>query len=400
MKLIRKNECLGCGACHDVCEKSSITMKRDCDGFIYPNIDETLCTKCGRCVTHCPVSCEVDIRKKNEQLRSDSYMVWNLDSEKRKAGSSGGIFSVFAGEVLKSGGVVIGAAFDEKLHVKHIIIDKVEEVNLLSGSKYLQSDTTGIYKKTKEILEAGRAVLFSGTPCQIMALETFLGKPMGNLFTCEIFYHGVPSPGLFKDYVAYLERREKSKVIKFNFRSKKAGWALPNVSIALSNGKVISHRHRDNLFMSWFGKHLSVRHCCFNCIARKSTVKTDNVVSTGIVQRVADISIGDFWGIQKFKNVDTSFGVSALLVNSEKGLNMFQVCSSKMYYECCEIQDIIEKNQYLIEDYPIPKGRDVFFARYKKMNFTQFSALYKSLFFIDLVFNKVKFELSKLLRVN
>jgi hypothetical protein len=203
---------------------------------------------------------------------------------------------------------------------------------------------------------------------------------------------------LFRDYIENLEKYQKSKVIEFNFRSKKFGWAFPHVSITLSNGKVLTHRHRDNFFMNCFGKHLSVRTSCFHCIAReKKHYYMENIEEE--FQRTADISIGDFWGIQKHKPINTTLGVSALLINSEKGLMIFRACNNMIYSEKCKLQWVIEKNKYLLNDYPIPMDRSLFWKRYKTMKFSQFLVMYKAIFFVDLLWDKVKFELSKIMRV-
>lgn len=185
-----KENCCGCYACYNVCPKQCITMKTDNEGFWYPDIDKDKCVNCNLCEKVCPI---VNPVQRNESLKL-SYAVQNKDDAVRLSSSSGGMFHLLAESIIKQDGVVYGAGFDKDFSVKHIRINKIEEIQLLQGSKYLQSDIGNIYKQVKKDLKENKQVLFTGTPCQVEGLKSFLGREENNLLTMDFICHGVPSP--------------------------------------------------------------------------------------------------------------------------------------------------------------------------------------------------------------
>ena len=214
------DKCTGCGSCYNVCPVDAISMKHDIDGFLVPVIDKELCVLCGKCVSSCPV-CNPIFNNNNDP---ECYAAMAQDEELRMKSSSGGMFSLFAEEIFKRGGVVSGAAYDDNFLVEHIIIDKIEDLNKLRGSKYLQSDTKKVYRDIKNKLNAGQFALFCGCPCQVGALNTFLGKDYPNLLTIDLMCHGGPSPLLFKKYLA--ETYPGRELEHFSFRDKSVfGWS-------------------------------------------------------------------------------------------------------------------------------------------------------------------------------
>ena len=132
VSLVFHDVCSGCGTCSNVCPKSCISMVRDAEGFAYPSVDEQKCIECGACLKKCPV----------EKVRASggtpifSVVLQDKDGESLKNSTSGGAFASIARYVLKQGGVVFGAAYDELLNVSHVAVERLEDLHLLQGSKY------------------------------------------------------------------------------------------------------------------------------------------------------------------------------------------------------------------------------------------------------------------------
>ena len=209
----KTDECVGCGACENVCPVKAISMQENEEGFLYPVVDSDLCVSCNKCNHVCPV-------QKNEKkaVVSKAYAAWNKDDAILRGSSSGGVFSILAQYVLRKGGVVCGAAFDEGNVVKHILVENAADLEKLRGSKYVQSEIGHIFVQIKDLLKSGRQVLFSGTPCQVAGLNSYLEKDFDNLLTVDVACHGVPSPKVWQKYIFELGK----DVSQFNFRDKRA----------------------------------------------------------------------------------------------------------------------------------------------------------------------------------
>lgn len=177
-------------------------MKPDSEGFLYAEIDQSLCVDCGACRKTCPQNLKVvnDSPLKIYALRSN-------DDKLLKKSASGGVFAVAAMFVIQNGGVVFGAAYDKNMCVKHIKVDCETDLWKLQNSKYVQSDTGDTYVEVKQLLENGITVLYSGTPCQIAGLKRFLKRDYDNLFSMDIVCHGVPSPKIFAKYIEWQSKR-------------------------------------------------------------------------------------------------------------------------------------------------------------------------------------------------
>ena len=188
--------CYGCGACFNACPTGAVSMKENVEGFMEPVIDAEKCIACGKCRQVCPsVNCQYP-----NNPEPDIY-AFSAEEKLLYDSSSGGIFTFLAENVLKKGGYVAGAAYDDKFRVNHIIIHDIEELDLLRRSKYLQSSTGDTFQRVKELLEEGRYVLYSGCPCQIAGLLRFLGKDYDKLYTVDVLCHGIPSPKLFQEHL-------------------------------------------------------------------------------------------------------------------------------------------------------------------------------------------------------
>lgn len=322
------NNCCGCRACEQVCPKKCIEFEKDFEGFIYPNIDENKCIDCSLCLKTCPI-----YNYKNNELEPKVYVFKNKN-ENLKNSASGGACDAVARKIISEGGVVYGVAWDEDFNATYIRITSINDLIKIQSSKYVFADTNNSYSSIKQDLKDGLKVLFSGTSCQVDGLYHFLGKDYENLFTISIICHGVPSGELFKNYIKYKERKLNEKIIDYNFRSKeKNGWGLTEKITSIdSNGKL--KIYFKDLFDTSYGydflKGYNYRENCYNCLYTNKN-------------RIGDWSVGDYWGISKFHDIDTKDGVSVVCVMTNKGSKMLESLSS--------VSEIVEsKFEYAAEN--------------------------------------------------
>lgn len=324
-KLCPQEVCTGCLACKQVCAKSAIHIK-EINGFLYPEIDDSLCVDCGLCTKVCPVL--------NTQLPpaaangSVSYAIWNKNNDDRMSSSSGGVFSALAEKVLSEGGIVYGAAWDENMRLRHIGIEDRKDLDALRRSKYLQSNTDGVYRDVRQQVKTGRKTLFCGTPCQVAGLMSFLGqKDYPNLITVGVVCHGVPSQQSFDKYIREIEEEKKVKVFDCNFRSKKRGWRtdlnLIFYAKGVENKKVVIDRLLSkNVYMNAFLKQYFLRESCYNCPFKKDGKYCG-----------ADIMLSDAWSLWSatpWVKADFGKGVSAVAAYSEKGQECIKGCTDSL----------------------------------------------------------------------
>ena len=249
--VIDKERCYGCEACRQVCPKQGISMKEDEEGFLYPFVDQTSCIDCGACENIC-ISNQKG--KKDSGVKA-AYIAFSKDEAIRMNSSSGGAFSILASSVLQTGGLVFGAVFDENNTVHHIGIRNEEDLSLLRGSKYLQSRIEDTYCETKDALDNGRFVLFSGTGCQIAGLMSFLKKDYPNLLLVDVVCHGVPSPKVWLRYLSELESRFGGKTNHIEFRNKKNGWSKYSLLLSFSSQRQYTKGFYEDGFMQLFLKN-------------------------------------------------------------------------------------------------------------------------------------------------
>lgn len=298
---LKKDLCSGCEACYSICPRNAITMEENSEGFRYPVIDKALCTNCGLCEKICHG--EKFINNKNPECYA--YMA---DDDIRKKSASGGVFPVLAYHFINNGGDVCGAVWDSDWSVKHIVSNKAEDIEKMRSSKYLQSRIENCYKEIKDLLDKGTKVLFTGTPCQVNGLKSFLRKDYKNLFCVDLICHGVPSAKVFKKYLQ--ENFDVSKIKDFNFRDKRyKGWSC---RVSANNNIVLN-----NDYLELFLKSMLFRKGCGECLYNK-------------LPRSGDMTMGDFWGINKFsRKLNDSVGTSVVLVNNKKGDFLLNILKSK-----------------------------------------------------------------------
>ena len=349
-------DCTGCGACSHICPKNCINMVADNNGFLYPHINNDLCINCGICEKTCPVL------NKNEQesiISVTAYAAKTNEESIRKQSSSGGVFSVIAEETLKNNGIVYGAAFDNNFVVKHIGISSVDDLDLLRRSKYVQSDLNDSFKSVERNLKNGKNVLFTGTPCQVEGLLSYLKKPYENLITMDFVCHGVPAPNVWEYYKTLLEKQYNASITDVNFRDKSLGWKNSSLRVEFENGNVYCNTFRNDPYMKAFLANFDLRESCYSCKFKNTIHKSD-------------ITVADFWGIDKIKpEIDDDKGLSLLLVNTEKGISLLTDTEKKLTLTKTDIEKSFPYNPCIVKSAPTNNFRQYFLNSYTKGDFSK-----------------------------
>lgn len=375
-QVLEKSRCTGCTACKNICPKGAITMVEDIDGFKYPVIDQDKCINCGLCVKTCPIL----NTKENESLNK-CYVGYNKNEEVRLNSSSGGIFSLIANNILDQKGIVIGAAFNKENELKHIAIEKTKDLNKLMGSKYLQSDLTDIFKYIKENIK-DRKILFVGTPCQVGGLKAFIKNDYNNLICVDLVCHGVPSPKLFKKYIEELESKN-GKLLNYNFRDNSTGWDTYSNTATFKDKKITEDR-KQNKYMKLFLSDVALRQSCFNC-----NFKLGN--------KYSDITLGDFWGIKNhYPEMYNKSGVSAIIINTEKGNELFNNINKDIEYKECKLEEIVSGNPSLKISGKEPKTRTNFFKDLDNLSISNLTKKYQRK---TSILRKIKRKLKSLIKI-
>ncbi len=328
-----KHQCYGCGACSNICSKNAIILKQDVNGFYYPEISSALCIECGLCAKVCQIG------KETNKLNNKSEFCFGIkaNDEIREHSSSGGIFTLISDSILKDNGVCVGVKYDEKFNVVFDVASTAQQRDKFCGSKYVQGDLRDVFKKVKHYLQSGTNVLFSGTPCQVNALNFFLESlnvDTNLLLTIDLVCHGVPSPKVWKEYVSELQETYNSELSEFTFRDKNSGWHGYHILAKFKNGLVIRENSATMSFVKLFTKDLMLRPSCYKC--RYSSLN-----------RTGDITIGDFWGIE---NIDVDFsdnqGVSLVMFNTEKAKKYLEDIETKIRIKKYETSMLKQHNLY------------------------------------------------------
>lgn len=345
IKIKNVQDCCGCSACVQRCPKQCITMAEDNEGFLYPQVDTSKCVDCHLCEKVCPV-----INQDEARTPLEVYAAKNSDDDIRLKSSSGGIFTLLAEQTIKGGGVVFGACWDKDWNVKHDYIDNISDLQRFRSSKYLQSVIGDNYLKAEQFLKTGRKVMFTGTPCQIAGLKHFLRKEYHNLLAVEVICHSVPSPGVWQQYLTtrlQTLKWEKSDIRNISFRDKKTGWKTYSFVIENKDGNSFIELSSKNAFMRGFLADLYTRPSCHACPAKQ-------------LRSGSDLTLGDFWGIESLMpEIDDDKGVSAIIVNSDKGKQVLHNINVELY----EVQydELTTRNPALVKSFPITPKRNEFF---------------------------------------
>ena len=355
---MEKGKCSGCKMCGDLCPQGAITFESDEKGFWYPVIDHEKCTECGLCMKKCPAAHVGELKSGNEPV---VYAAWSKDSAIRQESTSGGLFWELAKRFIENGGAVAGCRYTQDYKgANHFLAHTMEELEQLRGSKYFQSDTSGIYKAVKQEIQNGKEVLFCGTPCQNAALSMYLGKDQKNVFYLDFICRSINSPLAYREYIKELEQEYDSEVAKVHMKNKKTGWRSLALQVLFENGKE-SHRDRNkDWWMQGFLKHdLYTRDSCYDCAYRT------------LPRVTADITFGDFWGIVGESEYDMFRGISVLMLNSEKGIRLFEEIKPNLYYKEKELADVLPGNVALKNSPKKTEKSDFFFEYLKECSFSE-----------------------------
>lgn len=340
-------KCTGCGACVQACPKQCIHWQSGAFDFRYPQVDQAACIGCGACDRACPI----DIKREKSTVQH-VYAAIHNDSEILRQSTSGGAFSSIADHVLRQGGVVYGCSWEPGMQVQHIRVQDKVELAKLRGSKYVQSDTKNCFVQAREDLLQGKQVLFSGTPCQIAGLRTFLGREYDNLWTVDVICHGVGSQAYFDKYLTYTEKRLGS-VSELHFRDKRyAGWAIGGAIVA--GGKTKPYYDYNHYYYFYFLRGDIYRSSCYQCAYAGTN-------------RPSDFTIADFWGVEAIGiDLDTENGCSLLMANNEKADRLLRALPNLTLREV-RIEQAVRMNAQLQHPSKPSPVRDALEMQYRTM---------------------------------
>ncbi|MFV0363057.1 MAG: Coenzyme F420 hydrogenase/dehydrogenase, beta subunit C-terminal domain [Suipraeoptans sp.] len=390
-----KSKCCGCGACQSICGVGAISMVQDELGFVFPEIDKSKCINCDQCKQNCEFQKNVIEPENICNLKVYAAISKNTDPEKS---SSGGAFASMATTIIKRGGIVYGAAIYKKeneFEVKHIAVDKEENLNKLLGSKYIQSNTNDVFKQIEKYLKDRKEVLFSGTPCQCKGLTGYLRRTYENLYLVELICHGVPSQKMFNDYIKTLENSIKGDIVQFTFRDKKYGNSLiAKIDYRNYKGEIRSKwiPYEVSSYYQSFIEGTPYRTSCYSCpFARK--------------ERASDVTIGDFWGVERehpelvdnskgFGDIRT--GCSVILINNERGKSLFEICKSNLSIYDTSIDKVVKNNFQLIQPAVEGRNREEFINQYMRDGYRGFENEWQIKNKKKIIITNIKLKLKKL----
>lgn len=364
-KLASKVECTGCMACVDSCAKGALKFNIANDGHVYPIFEQDLCVNCGVCEKVCPVVGKFCYSKSTV---SKAYASWSNNVVMRKNSASGGVFSAVAEYVVSLGGVVYGATICGVADVRHIRISTEEEIRLLQGSKYSQSNTSGVYKLVYNDLRSGNYVLFSGTGCQVAGLYSFLKakKYNGKLLTIDIICGGVPSRLLIDKFLEC----EPIKITRIqSFRTKETGWKPQgfkyNLKVVDESNVIHDYSDKRNLVTTGFACEMTNRYSCYKC-------------QYAGLYRLSDFTIGDFWGVKDYKEEHYN-GVSVIIAHNQGALELLDALNPYLSNYPVSVDDVLKSNPRLVsvmdKRYKMPERRFLTWA-FQNLNYTVLKKIY------------------------
>lgn len=384
-----KQDCCGCGACANVCTRKAITMVEDDCGFVYPHIDNAKCVECGACKKVCAFQ-----GREEKSVVRNVYVAASNSKQDIIHSASGGVFYEAAKVILERNGVVYGAAMwreQDNFIVRHKRITRIENIKELQGSKYVQCDVGGSYRRIKDDLKCGKYVLFSGTPCQCSALRSFLRKDYDTLFIIDIICHGVPSLKFFNDYINTVYSNI-SNICSFKFRDKTIGWEMTARLDSEDNYKLIPGR-LSSYFTLFLDGH-TYRENCYSC-----KYASDH--------RPGDITIGDYWGFQRehpelLSKYDVQKGISCIIVNTAQGEILMDKLRDKLSYNKSTYIKVANRNEQLRHPSKMGKLRMPVMELYRTKGYLAVELFYRKTYrkqrLIHTVFNMLPYSIKGWIR--
>ena len=360
IQIANKVDCCGCNACGDACSHGAISFQTDIEGFWYPVVDKEKCVDCGLCEKVCPELHITELKKNDAPRPLHTIAAIHKRMDIRWDSTSGGAFSALADGMYGLGGYVSGAVYQEDFSVRNFISNRPEDLARLRSSKYLQSNAEGLYREIRDLLRKGEKVLACGTPCQMAALRSFLRKDYDNLVIVDFICRGVNSPKVYRKYLDALERKHGGKVVYVKAKNKELGWRNLTRKVVFDNGQVYYGVRMDDDFRRGYHTNVFCRPSCYACRYKG-------------FPRMADITIADYWGIEKVdKNLDNNIGTSLILLNSRKGEAYFERIKDKLEWEETAFESILPGNVALTTPIaPARIDREAFFKDLDRGTFEQ-----------------------------
>lgn len=369
IQITDKVNCCGCNACGDVCPKQAITFKTDNEGFWYPEVDMQKCIDCGLCEKVCPIIQSEKI-KQNDFKTPKCFAAQNKNLESLFNSTSGSAFAAFAEKIYRDKGYVGGAVFNDDYSVRQFISNDKEDLEKLRNTKYVQSNSEGFYSEVQELLKEGNKVLVCGLPCQMAALRSYLRKEYENLIIVDMICLGINSPRILPAYLHWKEEQHGSKLVYYKAKNKELGWRQLTTKMVFENGDVEYDKKDTNYFTQGFiSTHAFARPCCYDCKFKGTP-------------RIADITIGDFWGAERYvgKDYDHDLGTSVIMINSQKGLDFYDSVRSKFREKEIRFEDVIVSNKALISSLSKPTfDREKLYEDLTQLPFGEFAKKYVKL---------------------
>lgn len=320
--------CYGCRACEEVCPTSAITMQGDKAGFIYPEINSEKCNECGDCVKVC-IYDHPSLFNDEKAAKQTVYAAFNKDEKTRVESSSGGVFSALAETIIDNKGHVVGVKFDENMQGAYALADSKEECEAFRGAKYVTPDSKDMKPKVKEMLENGETVLYSGNPCEIAGLKSYLGKEYDNLYTVDMFCTGFAAPEVTKQYLASLEEKYHSKIESIEFDSKFRGKTKGYMIVKFESGEVFLQETKKNNYMNAYKNNNIQRPSCYTCEFMQGT------------KSVSDITLGRYKNAANYcPEMNDMFGTSFVQVNTDKGMKLWNMAKDQVNYEESDMENL------------------------------------------------------------
>ncbi len=347
-----KLDCCGCTACKNKCPKNAIEMRPDEEGFIYPYIDREKCIECGLCDKVCPILNPIRVGEGTTK----GYIVRNKDLNIVRDSTSGGAFSVFANEIFARSGVVYGAGYDDDMNVVCKKATDMDEAAQMRGSKFVQSDLKSAYSEIRDLLNDKIPVMFTGTPCQVAGLLSFLGSAPDHLICVDFVCRGVPSPKLWRNYTDMMQSRYRAKIVEAKFKNKTYGYHATTMKVTFANGKTWYGSGRVDPMMKAFVSEMASRPSCGECRFKG-------------IRRPGDITMFDCYEFAAITGkCDDDLGYTSLFVHSKKGRELFEAVKDRLVSMEVSVDDLVTENGVMVCNSAKPSAkRSEFFKAANEM---------------------------------